>query len=402
MRALKFYQWVLLAVLWVAGLVIAIKYEVDFPVFYRAVQVSVINPVNAYSSDLMHQNGPRFYYGPLVLAIARPLAWFDFKAAKYFWIFLQTIAFVVFWRFLVSRFEVLRKSQVAWLLVFASSINPIHLNFQSNNIQMMILAVLMVAETLSESSSSRKQILAGAIIPFLGCIKVFPWFVVAYYFLVKSREVRLGLFIGLVVALIVPLMVFGWHDGMAAYQVFYSSLGKYQQHNSFIESSNLQCLHSLVASLLPVSALEGPGFSMIANSLFFAFGFLLFFYVWKNGKKISNPVYQNALWSLVVGLMIFLNPSSLGHYLVFLVPGVAAGLELTDRLPNSVFEKVLVWGGALIIMLVVDGMMGRTASHALQKMRIPAMGMLILCAGLFLSVYRFGRMESQNKPTAQI
>ncbi len=394
MWKLKLYQWLLLVTLWGAGVVIAIKYEVDFPVFYRAIQVSASSPVHAYSADLMYQNGPRFYYGPLTLVIARPLAWFNFKSAKYFWVFLQTIAFVVFWNFLLKHFDVLRKNQVAWLLVFASSINPIHLNFQSNNIQMMILAFLMVAESLSTKPSTGKQILAGLIIPFLGCIKVFPWFVIVYYFLGKSWAVRWGLVIGMMLSFALPLLVFGWNDGLATYQVFYSSLGKYQQHNSFIESTNLQCLHSLVASLLPDRIVEGPWFPLLANSLFVSIGSLFFFYVWKSGKKIANPIFQNALWTLTIGLMVFINPSSLGHYLVFLVPGVAAGFELLDRLPNSVCEKILMWGGALIIMVVVDGMIGRTASHALQKIRIPAMGMLILCAGLFLSVYRFGKMES--------
>jgi len=397
MPKLKLYQWVLLLVLWGAGVVIAIKYEVDFPVFYRAVQVSRFNPAQAYSDDLMSQNGPRFYYGPLVLAIARPIVWFDFKVAKYLWILFQSIAFWVFWRFLFAHFAVLQKNKWAWLFVFASSINPIHLNFQSNNIQLMILASLMVAEKLSNKESKAKQILAGMIIPILGCIKVFPWFVVGYYLVGKNQRVRFGLVLGFLVALVFPLLFFGWTSGLAAYQAFFVSLGKYQQHNSFIESTNLQCLHSLIARFVPTSMFEGPWFSVLANGMFGTIGIVLFFNVWRSRREITDPVFQSALWALVVALMIFLNPSSLGHYLVFLVPGLAAGLDILDRIPGSIFDKFCIWGGALIIMVVVDGMIGRSTSHALQKMRVPAMGMLLLCIGLCWIVYRFGQVEKHSE-----
>jgi hypothetical protein len=215
--------------------------------------------------------------------------------------------------------------------------------------------------------------------------------VAVYYFLTKSRWVRAGLVSGLVLALSAPFVDFGFANGFALYQSFLNSLGRYHESNSFVESTNLQCLPSLLARILPLAFVQGPYFSVVSNGLSLALALALLAFIFRKGRRITDPVFRNSLWALVLCLMIFINPSSLGHYLVFFIPAVAAGLELLSRLDHARAEGMLLWLGALILMLVVDGMIGRTASHALQNMGMPAVGMLVVCVSLWLCVYRYSR-----------
>ena len=261
--SLRPYQWFLLAVLLVCAIAIAIRYEVDFVVMYQASRLSHFDVFHVYGSRIGGITGGRFFYGPLTFFFIHPLAFFSFPVAKGIWIGLQTVAFVVFWAFLISNFGVLRRSHWAWLWVFAVSINPVHLNYQSNNIQLMILAVLMIAEVLSKRRETWCQYLGGILVALISAIKLYPFFIVVYFWIVKPRTVRIGLVLGLTLAAVIPLLQFGFADGVLLYKGFLNSLAGYHRDNSLIESFNLQCLPAVLARILPRQIAEG---SQLAGS----------------------------------------------------------------------------------------------------------------------------------------
>jgi hypothetical protein len=385
--SLRTYQWGLLFVLWICAVVIAIRYEVDFTVMYRVSRLVLSDVSQVYGTS----HGPGFYYGPVTFVFTAPLALLSFPAAKFVWIVLQTIAFSVFWIFLHKKFEVIRRNQWAWIWVFAVSINPVHLNFQSNNIQLMLLAILMVAQTLSNRPESAWQFLSGVLVAGTGAVKLYPLFMVVYFALVKTNQVRLGLLAGFLLAIGIPFAQFGIGDALTLYEGFLSSLGRYHSENSLIESFNIQCLPSVLARVLPLEISTGKAFAPLVIACIGLVSAIFYFLVFQKREVARRDErYEKYLWSFGLALMVFLNPSSFGHYLVFFVPAVASLVEICEKREsrNWIATGGLIVGSVLMA-LVVDGIIGKPLSHALQRLCVPSIGLTAICLALYAELSRW-------------
>ena len=110
------------------------------------------------------------------------------------------LSYILFWFLLSVLYPFLGNNDVrwGWILVWIVAINPIHNNFQSNNIQLMLACVLLLAEILAQKKNPALQTLGGSLCSLAAAIKVFPLFIAVYYLLVKPRPVRLGVILGLV------------------------------------------------------------------------------------------------------------------------------------------------------------------------------------------------------------
>ena len=139
----------------------------------------------------------RFFYGPIFLLLLKPVGYFSYPVAQWIWLALQTASYVIFWWALLRLFPVLlsRKSSVVWWLCFITAINPIHNNFQSGNIQLMLAAALLTSEVLYEKGDAGK-FFAGVVVMLAAAIKIFPIFIVGLYLLRGKRSAMAGLAAG--------------------------------------------------------------------------------------------------------------------------------------------------------------------------------------------------------------
>ncbi len=370
----------LLLALLVASCVAAINYEIDLVNIYVTAKFLVTDITRTY---MKNEPYGRYFYGPISLVLIKPFAYMSWVVVKYFWILLQTVCFVAFWKMLNKLYPFLleKKANWAWVVVLVVSINPLHNNFQSNNIQLMLMAIFLYSELLSYEKSGQKQFWSGALISLAALIKVFPAFLAAYYFVVKPKKVKLGVVLGALLWLVVPFAVFGWNDSLLLYKGFFEHLFTYNnEENSFLKVQDLLCLPSLIARILSNASPEQISLVTKSSILLVSGGFFI-----SALNKFKTPVTKKdslRYWALALALMTFLNPSTRPHYFIFYVPAFCALLEVLYENTASWWVKLSTVLSVLMIAFTAQGVTGKQLNDKLELLSVPTWGMLILCVAL--------------------
>lgn len=384
----KTTQLSLLGLLLIPCWIIAAKYDIDLVNLYAAQGFAQTDPTRVYGF-----NGTlgRYFYGPFSLVVFGPLAWFSFATVKVIWIALQTASYFAFWYLIYKLYPSLlnRNSWGAWLAVFVLAINPIHNNFQSNNIQLMLGVLILWAEWWSVNQNSRKQFGAGFILACAAAIKVFPLFLCAYYIVAKPARVRQGVLAGFLFTLLIPILPFGLTTSALLFQDFLANLTTYNVENSFTRVPDILCLPSLVARVFQ-NTLSPAGISLVTRVSILGISAAFFLWVlrlkkqtdWQNGRLSVH------VWALACTLMAFLNPSTRPHYFLFYLPAVASLAELTRELSGSYRKAVwgLLAGGILLIAFTAQGVTGKDLNDWLEAANYPTYGAGLLAIGLLVAL----------------
>lgn len=359
-----FFLFALLVPCWV----IAERYDIDLVNLHVVAEYLHTDVTRVYAQN---GNYGRYFYGPFSLVLIKPLGLFSYVTVKWFWILLQTVCYVVFWLYLYRLYPFLKSAKWAWLLVFIVSINPIHNNYQSNNIQLMLAAVILIAEALTYSSSSRALFLAGVLVSLTASIKMFPLFLVVYYFLVKPNATRIGVVAGMLFAQALPFLYFGWNDGLLFYRDFISNLTTYDKQNSLTGVNDILCLPSLVARWFP----EMSGW--LSKVLILVVSAAFYLWAWLKRDRKDLAIH---FWALANALMVFLNPSTRPHYFIFYVPAfcsmVVFGMRKHKDAPTA---QWLTGVACLLIAFTAEGVVGKNWNEYLESRSYPTLGMLLLC-----------------------
>lgn len=362
---------ILLFLLLIPCWVIAAQYEIDLVNLHFVAKVLHTDLTRVYA-----QNGTlgRYYYGPFSLILIHPLGLLSFPIVKWFWIGLQTLSYLFFWLGLFRLYPKLweRKYFWAWVVVWILAINPIHNNFQSNNIQLMLAAVLVWAEIFRQSERSSGPFVAGVLVALMAAIKLFPAFIAVLYFLGTSPKVRWGLIIGSAIALIAPFLFYGWNDGLFLTQDFYRNLTTYGAENPLNRTPDILCLPSLLERVgVSATGVRWLGIGIAA----------LFFWVAYRYPRLHDNVGSRELWGVGMALMTFLNPSSRPHYFIFYVPAMASLAEFA--LATSPVRKGATAGIVLSLLLIaftMEGVVGKHWNNQMEFWNFPTYGMAILIA----------------------
>ena len=375
---------ILLALLLLPCWGIAVRYGVDlFNLHFAASLVHAHDYTHVYAHN--PGVGP-YFYGPISLILIEPIALLSLPVAKGVWIGLQTVAYGLFWYLLYRLYPFLRRPNVrwGWLFVWIVAINPIHNNFQSGNIQLMIAADLVAAELFSQSESPFAQVFGGLLCAFASAIKIYPLFIAAFYLLTKPRLVKAGVLGGLLFFAVLPFLYFGAADGMALSRAFVQNLGTYSVENPLDKIPDILCLPSLFARWFGMEggwAEKGLLAGLAATFFFFAWTLL------QRAVAASDRNYAH-LWALALAVMTLLNPSTRPHYFIFLVPGFCSLLEI-------LYEKAagpILLGTALLaagfIALTARGVVGKEWNGRLSFWSVPTLGICLLCLALCFSARR--------------
>jgi hypothetical protein len=371
----------LLALTLIPCWIIAHKFDIDLVNLHYVAAVSHIDLTRVYA-----QNGNlgRFFYGPFCLVLVSILGFFSYTVVKYLWIALQTAAYALFWWSLYRLYPWLTNPTygLAWIFIWILTINPIHNNFQSNNIQLMLAAVLFLAESWSRDFSWRRQMWAGVFVVAATAVKVFPGLIVLYYLMTKPRDVRRGIYLGTAISLLAPFVVYGVSGGTLLYRGFFENLTTYKAQNSLVQTEDILCLPSLLERF----GVPGLPSKMILIGVLAAF----FISVIRCRKVLlSTGLTQSRYWAMAMALCVFLNPSTRPHYYVFYIPAYCAVVERTllERWRWS-FGQVALLVSVILVAFTQEGVVGRAWNDRLEMWSIPTYGMLILMGMLVLLIVR--------------
>ncbi len=366
------YQWLLTIALLAACIGIAKQYEVDVTTIYAV--ASIKDVAESYVQQGNHAG--RFFYGPFSLSLIRPLGVFSFVQTKWIWIALQTLCFFTLFHFLYRLYPEIKKSFLFWILTFIFLINPIHNNFQSNNIQLMLMAVMVFAEGLSEGNR-RQQFFSGFLLSLIASIKIFPAFICLFYFLSKRKSVVLGLLAGGIFALVSPFLFFGVDTTFRLYRDFVTNVSSYQADNELTRHDILS-LASTITTWTEGKVFYGK--EWLSTFLFVTFSSSYFLVVWLARKSKS---VQRDLWAIGLLLMGVLTPSARVHFWVFAIPAFCQALQ------NLGVEKVFrsTKGGLLLLSLFLiafttQAIWGKNLNDHLEYLRVPIVGLFLLCTVL--------------------
>lgn len=389
----------LLSVLLIPCWVIAARYNVDLVNLYAAAGFTHtdLSRVYAYNGTL-----GRYFYGPFSLILISPLAHLSFEAVKWFWILLQTISYVVFWMALSRLYPVLKEKRffLFWIIIWIVSINPIHNNFQSNNIQLMLAALLLVAELKSREDVKSQQIIAGGLVAIATMIKVFPLFIAAFYLLVKPKWVRAGLVFGFIATGVLPLLFFGFSDGVMLYREFFSNLTTYTVENSLTKVPDILCLPSMVTRILsPANTVPTPAVESIAKGAALLVSAVFFLWVSLKllKKQLQDARYSLHVWALACALMVFVNPSSRPHYFIFYVPAFCSVLEILYLEQRGRVPSTLIFISTLLVAFTTDLFTGKSLNDTLEFQNVPTWGLLCACVALLVTLKSYSKqLKAKN------
>ncbi len=373
--------------------VIAAQYNIDLVNLHGAARLLYSAPSQVYES---HDGLGRWFYGPFSLVLIQPLGRLPFVVVKWFWIVLQTVCFFAFWRSLGRLFPFLEQRNVrwGWLFIWILAINPVHNNFQSNNIQLMLATVLLSAELLAQRDSAAARFWAGVLVALTAAIKVFPLFLCAFYFITRSRAVRVGLVAGLAFSVVLPFLVFGPEVASAQFHGFFHNLATYHEDNSPIKVRDILCLPSMLSRwLTPDAVAQATGQASasaqwIVRIVVGTLSVLFLLSAWRGSRAVSPATDRTPLywWALAMAMMTFLNPSTRPHYFIFYLPAYCAALDILYRQTAQLWLQVGVVVSAMLVALTTQGVLGKALSFQAEMHSLPTMGALILCAALALAV----------------
>lgn len=367
--------------------VITLRYHVDFVNMYQTAKWTHEDLTRIYADNEASGLG-RFFYGPVMLVLIKPLGRISFVAAKWVWVGLQLSSYCLFWILIHRLFPPLNKTMLGWLLVWVGSINPIHNNFQSNNIQLMLMVMLLLSEVWASGKNKTRRFLAGFLVSLAGAIKIFPLFIVVFYFLTKARSVRSGIVVGLSFALAAPVLVFGYPDTLNLFHGFYQNLASYHRENDLIKIVDILCLPSLLARLW-TPFMDPTTVSWITRGVIVGISFLFYSYAWRQ-RANPNHRFQLHLWSLGLALMTLLNPSSRPHYFIFYIPAFCCLVEWWNENMLSRWLWAGTWVSFALIAFTVEWIVGsKTLNNFLEGLNLPTLGMVLLCLLLVVSLSHF-------------
>lgn len=385
--SLMFSSWKLLWILllFIPCLWMGIRYDVDFIVLYDTARLVVNQELSRIYSNLgVNGSIGRYFYGPFSLVVIFPFGLVSYGVAKGIWLALQTLAYFYFWRRLGKIFPWMDEKAITipWVLVWLVAINPLHNNFQSNNIQLFLAVMIMAAEQVPGEKYDFKRLIVGLPIAIGAAIKIFPFFLFAFYWLTHDRKVKTELLLALAITIIAPFLVFGWSDGVFLHQAFFTNLTSYGNENSLLTVEDICCLPSLVArwlNALPVPISE-KGSGLVIKLLIVGISAVFLGFTWLKRKRLreSRDAYLS-MWTLALALMAFLNPSSRPHYYIFYVPAFAyLGKQWRENLLSK-GQKAWLIASVILIAFSQEGVTGKAWNDWLEIRSIPTYGMLILC-----------------------
>lgn len=350
----------------------------DYYIFDDAIRIAVADPGSVYAP----LDQPfLFLYGPIFLVLAYPLSFFSVATAKGIWIAFQCVCYFGLVALLRRFFPSVARNPLLALWGFVFLINPVHSNFQVLNIQVPILAVLLLAQWLCESDTPRKHQIAGALCTVVTFIKAFPAFFVLLLFLTGKKGFRQGLVLGAVACFVLPALVFGFENGVALYKGFFENLTRIGKVDYVTAPTHVLNLHSLIAHIGHTFAWSAKTVSTVTSICWVSTACAFFaFTTWMSRTaRWSDVTYQRGWYALGLALNVFLAPYTYIHYYVFYVPVFFWAMETLSASANA--RRLQITALAVVTALVAlttDFVVGRDLNSQLESYSVPLWGVILL------------------------
>jgi hypothetical protein len=387
------WKWALIFLLLALCIGIGIRFDVECVTYFFTARFAHYDITKVYGQNW--DLGP-YFYGPVTLPFLLPFHSVGYPFFKTVSMVVDSLCFLATWWVMHQLFPSLRsqKNVLGWLLLWILAINPFHHHFQSHNVQVLLAGILFVAEYLAVQSSGRSRFAGGFLCAVAAMSKLYPMLLAAYYLTARPKEVRSGVIAGGIFSIVFPLLVFGPTDGIFLFREFIEGLFGYEAAghgaNSLAKTSEILCLPSLVARLMPegtwLHAYEG----VIGKFLFLSIAGAFLFFGWKTRK--SEKINPSWTWAIGAGLMVFLYPPSRAHYFMFYLPAFAILNEIYYSSESSIKTRYTVLVGMILpvifMALTVDFVVGKYRNNEYDFANVPTYGMIILLLTAWAYTYK--------------
>lgn len=380
------YKYFLIFATFIPCFIIGLGYDMDLVTFWVAGKHAFEDVSRVYSQNW---DLGRFFYGPISLVILEPLGHLSYAAFKTLSMAFDSICYVVFWVYLFKLYPVLLRPSciLGWFVVWIVTINPIHHNFQSHNIQLILGALFVFSEYLTRQNRRWSQFFGGLLVALAGGVKLFPFFVAALYLVMKKKTVRIGVLSGVILTFVLPFLYFGISDGAFLFKSFLGSLTRFHDTNNLILKAEILSLPSLLARWFPPALGQEHLATTIQKILTIAISIGFFTFAWRERKSLLKyPRTDTHVWALSLVTLTFLNPSTRAHYFIFLVPAFCSLVEGYQselaKIPRYFFGIGALVSMALIA-LTTDFVIGKNLNDQFEHWNVPTLGtftLLVLCA----------------------
>ena len=381
-RMLNRIKLVLMAALGLASVVAAWRSGSDFETLHRA---AVLAAQGQAASAL--SLAPNLALTPFTLTWLMPLGFLPFTAAKMLWLLGQLMTLALFWSGMGKLYPQSRPagSFLPWLFIFVLSVNPLHGQFMRGDLTLALFTVLLWAEIFSLSGGVLGGTVAGVLVAGAVATRIFPVWILAYYWLGRGRAERQGIIAGALLAVLSSYLVFGSQTSLLYFE-FYKTLTIHTDTSLFQQWDSLQNVPAGVYRVLVASGKEAQ--AAVVTQYAFALCFALVSYLGfrrRQSYAFEGDQSRN-LWALAMAMSALFCAEARPHYYMFYLPAIGGLLEQASLRRANGFSAVGPWVAVLAFTLTVgltaESVVGKGWNHVLQAANIPLFGMgIVVLAG---------------------
>ncbi len=266
-----------------------------------------------------------------------------------------------------------------WLILFVLSINPVHSQFQRGDLTLFLFTVLVWAEIFSLSGGALGGTAAGILVSGVVATRLFPVWILAYYWVGRGRSERHGIVIGALLAVLGIYLVHGPETSRLFFEL-YQDFTLHSDTSLFLQWDSLQSIPAGVFRVLAAKNASEAQAMAIAQWAFVVCFALVLFLGYRRRESYSFEVDRSRnLWALAMAMSALFCAEARPHYYMFYLPAIGGLLEQASLRRANGVSAIGPWFAVITFLatvgLTTEAVVGRHWNHVLQFSNVPLLGM---------------------------
>jgi len=383
------------------ALVKAFNKSNDFHTYYRTASRLISGNLDIYT--LSDGQGP-FWYPPFFAYVFSIFGLFSGKTAQLLWgiinvFFAGGLYFQIKKIFFAGR----EPSLKFWTLLILSSLYPILSNFQTGNIHIMLLFMMLL---FFRFFKYQKNFYSSLFLSMAALFKVTPFILYSYIIFKKRWEIALFVPLCGMAIILIPGIFIGFEKNFSLHKTFIEFLPLYDQ----VVDLSRETIQSLAAlslryfshvrdRYLEVNILTLPRETSLFISKIISVLIVIpsaFLFIKNYNKDFEYKL--DIEFSIMLVALSLLTPSAFIHTLVFLIPAYASIILYFYKGGKSSFLKAATLTGWALITFSPDFFLGNRLNNLVESLSIPVLGIILI----FFSINYLYHLKSTDSTEPSI
>jgi len=379
---------VLSLLMFFVGLSMAMRSSNDMEIYLMKAWIPLSRGITDIYEPLRSSQGA-YYYSPLFALIGVPFAFLNVTVAKIVYYFLYLALALCGWIFLkrlirYSGFNFRLHSCIP-IIFFVAIMNSHFGQALTGNISAQI-AALMIASGYCYFVGMRKT--SAALLALAINFKVYPAFLLLFFFLRRDFKFLWSCFVASVVCLVLPAFVVGWEANILMLSDQIASLKAYGPQNDLGRLS-YQSLTAMFVRGARATSLDEGMMIRVAQAV----GIISVVWFWTKLGTYSGSAKRGVLvWIFSMLVLGLIAPASWVHHfgfvyspaILFVLGHIYSDNEKRWRSAEARFFMAFV----LLYSFTTEGLMGKSWNDTLEAWSVPAIGLLALAVSYVISAQK--------------